>query len=188
MPGVDHVPRGPLQADEGALEIDRDGVPPVLEGEFEERGVVAGAGVVDEDVEAAEVGDQPVDDVAAARDVAGVQAGHHRLASVRPHLFGGLLGARSSSCQVIPTSMPAAARATAVALPMPESEPVTIARVGVNAMRRPCPRPDDTDNGVDTVSGHAEDAARIARRGRRRSPASTRPAEWQATVSTGGPG
>ena len=33
----------------------------------------------------------------------------------------------SSSCQVMPTSIPAAASATAIARPIPESEPVTIA-------------------------------------------------------------
>src|SRR3954470_10424223 len=38
----------------------------------------------------------------------------------------------------MPTSIPASARATAVALPMPESEPVTIAVVGEKLMPRCC--------------------------------------------------
>jgi hypothetical protein len=36
----------------------------------------------------------------------------------------------SSSCQVIPMSIPAIVKATTVALPMPESEPVTMALRG----------------------------------------------------------
>src|SRR3954470_8048736 len=57
----------------------------------------------------------------------------------------------SSSCQVMPTSKPSRASATAVARPMPESEPVTMAA----GMRRALP------------AGHDPDARLAGARGRR---------------------
>jgi hypothetical protein len=68
-------------------------VPPVVEAQLQRGRARAGAGVVHEDVQAAEPLRQLVDDVAAAGQVGGVQLRDFGTAAGRAHFGGGLLGA-----------------------------------------------------------------------------------------------
>lgn len=81
-----------LHRDEGPVEVGRDGVAPLVEGHLEERRVVAGAGVGHEDVDAAQLRDQAVDDGRRAGEVGDVDLLDEGLAAGLPDLFRGLLG------------------------------------------------------------------------------------------------
>src|SRR5215204_5746882 len=65
-----------------------------------------------------------------------------------------------SECQVIPTSMPSFARATAVALPIPESDAVTMAYRGSKLIRHSLlSRSDEKSEGLITSHGHSAGGA-----------------------------
>jgi hypothetical protein len=97
---------------------------------------VAGAGVVDQDVDPAEGLGQFVDDAAAS----GSRVRSSRRTSARrpsDRTSSAVASpAASSRNQVIPTSNPCRASATAVARPMPDSEPVTMATRPVLSVMR----------------------------------------------------
>jgi hypothetical protein len=96
----------------------------------------AGAGVVDKHVESAEFVDQQVDGHGTRRQVGCVELLAESLAAVGLHFLSNGVGTAGAECHVIPTSMPVWASATAVALPMPESEAVTSAYRGSKVMRQ----------------------------------------------------
>lgn len=92
-PAVDHVPGGPLDADEGSVQVRAEGAAPGVPVGLHEQGAAVDAGIIDEDVEAAELSRQLVDDVPAGRCIGGVQARDGGRDALRPDEPRGLLGA-----------------------------------------------------------------------------------------------
>jgi len=137
--GRDHPARGALQAQEGAVEVGREHAAPGVEVQVEQRC----GGAVDTAEGIGEVVDEVVDDGGGLG-----QAGRSRWwTSARRPVARTSSAVRSapsrSLCHVTPTSQPARASATAVARPMPESDPVTIAVRGKSSgvcMVAGCPR------------------------------------------------
>lgn len=89
----DHAARRGLQAHEGTVEVRIQRVGPGGNVQVQELGRVAGAGIVDEDVQAAELLCERIDDCRCTVQIRGVQLPHNAPPAELAHLFGGLLGA-----------------------------------------------------------------------------------------------
>jgi hypothetical protein len=92
--GADHPLGDPLYAHETTVQIGCHGVPPLLQGQLEQRLVVTSAGVIDEHVAAAELVDHPSDHVADRSQVGGVKLGDDGPAPDPAYLRRSVLGAR----------------------------------------------------------------------------------------------
>ncbi|KAF0648181.1 hypothetical protein K701_19905 [Streptomyces fradiae ATCC 10745 = DSM 40063] len=90
---VDHAAGGVLGAQERSGEVHVEDVPDGLVGDVEEGGRGAGAGVVDQHVDPAQLPREVVDGVCRAGQVGQVHPGDGGAAAVRPHLLGGVPGA-----------------------------------------------------------------------------------------------
>src|SRR4051812_21743544 len=89
--GGDHPARRALGADERRVEVDREHLAPLVVGEVEERHAGPRAGVVDEDVDAAERVGELVDDVGRLGQLVQVDVGELGPPAGRPDQLGGLL-------------------------------------------------------------------------------------------------
>ena len=120
---------------EGAVEVDVEHVLPVLAGSCGGRSRVAGAGIVDQDVDAAECIARGFHDRFGVRRFGDRERGGDRLATGLLDLIDHLLAAPASvpaPCRLAPTSQattlaPAWASPSAMPRPMPRAAPVTIA-------------------------------------------------------------
>ena len=133
---LDHASRRALRAREGAVEVDRERVPPVVVGELEQLALPTHARLFTSTSRppSARRGRRSR---RRRREVGEVELPHLRVVAVAMHLAAVSCAPCSSSCHVAPTSKPSAERRTAVARPIPESEPVTIA----TGIRRAFPFP-----------------------------------------------
>src|SRR5581483_5353240 len=88
---LDHFAGGALQAEEHALGVDPVDAVPIRLGQIHDVGIAGDAGVVDEDVEAAEFGDGAGDHRVDRGDVAAI--GGDRQGAVAADRLGGVAGA-----------------------------------------------------------------------------------------------
>ena len=87
-PGLHHLARGALQAEEHALGVDPVDAVPIRLGQVHDVGVAGHPGIVDDDVEAAQFGDRARDHRIDARDIAAIGLDRNR----PPHIPGRVVG------------------------------------------------------------------------------------------------